>query len=101
MLLSLDVSKVREKQMSGEIVVNLSDEAVLIQSKSAPGQWHTVTMLDGEVASCTCASFAYRGRCRHGRIALGSLRAPCDVCGRPTTNRCGGRIVCAVCELVD
>ena len=48
-----------EFQAHGERII-ASPLGLMVESKSHPGEYHTVSL-----DSCTCESFAFRGRCRH------------------------------------
>jgi SWI/SNF-related matrix-associated actin-dependent regulator 1 of chromatin subfamily A len=46
------------------------EQIIRVPSKSKPGEFNEVTVLDG-VARCACAGFQYRGNCSHAqRVAL-------------------------------
>ena len=53
------------------------ERVVRIASKSKPGEFNEVTVLDG-VARCNCTGFEYRGNCSHAQqvaaqVAAGTL----------------------------
>ena len=53
------------------------ERVVRIASKSKPGEFNEVTVLDG-VARCSCTGFQYRGNCSHAQqvaaqVAAGTL----------------------------
>jgi SWIM zinc finger len=53
------------------------ERVVRIASKSKPGEFNEVTVLD-DVARCSCTGFQYRGNCSHAQkvaaqVAAGSL----------------------------
>ena len=53
------------------------ERVVRIASKSKPGEFNEVTVLDG-VAHCSCTGFQYRGNCSHAQkvaaeVAAGTL----------------------------
>jgi len=88
-----------EQVLSGETFLALSDDSVLVKSQSTEGEWHTLTLWNGKVCSCSCKGFSYRGSCRHVKAFEVSRRELCEACGHPTNGRFAGHTICAMCAL--
>lgn len=92
----------KETQINGETVLNIGP-AVLVKSKSTPDTWYAI-----EEGRCSCASFAYRGRCRHLAVAAiaaeqdraeaESVKHPCPACGSEMAIGFADGPYCESCE---
>lgn len=53
--------------VNGEQVMVQGRRQCLVQSKSFPGQWHSIEIDDRNDAVCTCTGFSVRKSCRHAK----------------------------------
>lgn len=63
----------RKLQVAGETVRVIGKHHALVESRSRPGQYHSVSWefddkIGKETWICTCESGGFRGDCRHIRI---------------------------------
>lgn len=54
------------------VVIDLTGAAV--ESKSNPGHFHRLTMLNGYAVGCECPGYVFRQRCRHVAAANEAIR---------------------------
>lgn len=75
--------------------LRITDDLVLIASKSQSGAWYSFTRATAD--RCECAGFRFRHRCRHIDIAGRLLADPETLCPLCSVNTPGEDGICPSC----